>query len=439
MLCVALAFWTCLLRGQNLSSTNVSSAARPARVVPQRFEFKEGDRIVFLGDGWMGNEQKDGYIETMLTSRMGGKKVIFRNVAGSAEVVSGRSKASPDPLGKELKRLKEPLQAIKPTVVFLAYGMEESRNGEAGLERFKLGIKKLMDTITNISSPAQVRFVIVTPPYYEAPPAPLAEAAVHNAQLQLYAKALRDIAEERSAHLVDLFETMRKDHSRRGAQNWTDDGLHPTPYGYWQIAGVFEWSLTLFPGVQRMGIGRNNSIRHGGAGVTPENVTRTETTIRLTGKDEFVFRPLEPKRSGVTNAPDGFMIQFYPMPPGKYTLKIDGEISAIYSGPQWMEAAVVRHGPLFDRSETLRQAIIKKNELCSRRQDRTYILGFRKNKPGRNAEEIPKSDPVITAEEEKIFRLTELKTRQFELAPSQPGDEEKLNPREEKPPNDRHS
>src|SRR5207245_2783055 len=115
--------------------------------------------------------------------------------------------------------------------------------------------------------------------------------------------------------------------------------------------------LTLFPGVPRMGIGKNNSIRHGGAGVTPENVTRTERTIRLTGRDGFVFRSLEPKRSGVTNAPDGFLLQFYPIPPGNYTLKIDGEISAVYSGAQWMEAAMVRHGPLFERAEALRQAI----------------------------------------------------------------------------------
>lgn len=433
VLCLALAFWACLLSGQHLSPTNRVPVAGPAAGFPQRFEFKEGDRIVFLGDPWMGDEQKDGYIETMLASRSGGKKASFRNLAPSAVPVAGRSRASLDPLEKGLKRLIEPLEAIKPTVAVLAYGLVESGNGQAGLERFKRGINKLMDTVTNISSPEPVRFVIVTPPFQEAPPAGVSEAAPHNAQLELYAKALRDIAQERNARLVDLFEAMRKQHSRPGMENWMDDGFHPTPYGYWQIAGVFEWYLNIFPGIERIGIGVNNSIRRGGAGIVPENITRTEQTMRFTGRDEFVLRPLEPKRGSATNKADGFLIQFYPMPPGNYTLKIDGEISAVGSGQQWMNAATVSHGPLFDRVEALRQAIIKKNELCFQRRDRTYLLGFRTSKKGRNAEAISKADPVIAAEEEKIFRLMELKARQYEVAPSQPGDEQKLKAHEAKP------
>jgi len=438
VLCLALALCARALPAQNPSATNGPTVARPARVSPQRFEFEEGDRIVFLGDPWIGDEDKDGYIETMLTSRSGGKKPIFRNLAWSAESVASRSKGSFDPLEKGLKRLKGPLQAIKPTVAFLAYGMAESRDGAARLERFKGDIHRLMDTVTNLSSPAQVRFVIVTPPCYEAPPGAPAEAAAHNAQLELYAKALRDIAASRNARLVDLFEAMRAQHSRRGARNWTEDGMHPSPYGYWQIAGVFEGSLNLFPGFARMGIGRNNSVRRGSGGVMAENITGAGGTLRFTGKDEFVFRPLEPKRSGQTNGPDGFWMQFYPLPSGKYTLKIDGDITAVFSGAQWMDAVMLRQGPFFDRVEALRRAILKKNEMCvprSRTADRTYLFGFRKNK---NAQEKPMAHPLISPEEEKIFRLTQLKTRQYELAPSQPADEEKLKARAEQPLTERN-
>src|SRR5688572_755169 len=144
-----------------------------------RLEFKDGDRVVFLGDTFMEREQQDGYIETVITSRLQGKKVIFRNLAWSADTVLGESRASFDPPEKGFDRLKEQLQAIKPTVAFLAYGMAESFKGQAGLEKFKTDIKHLMDTITQMSKPDEVRFVIVTPIMHEPLPAPLPKPDEH--------------------------------------------------------------------------------------------------------------------------------------------------------------------------------------------------------------------------------------------------------------------
>lgn len=441
LLCLLLTLSIFTPRAQNLPpATNpvsgISTGAPPARPAPPaRFQFKDGDRIVFLGDTWMEREQKDGYIETLLTSRLQGKKAIFRNLAWSADTVLGRSRASFDPPEKGFDRLKEQLEAIKPTVAFLGYGMAESFNGQAGLAKFKRDINTLMDTITNISNPEPVRFVIVTPLYQERPTPTLPDPTEHNAQLELYATALREIATNRNSAVVDLFGMTRDYHKRPGVLNLTDNGIHPTAAGYWRIASLFERGLNLFVGVPRMGIGINNSVRPGGGGVKPSNISRTENTIRLTGEDEFVFSPPEPKRWGVTNSQYGFLIQFIPLPPGNYTLKIDGEISAVYSDKDWTRAAVVRNGPLYDRVEEMRHAIIKKNELFFYRwrpQNQTYLFGFRKYEQGRNAKEIPMFDPLISAEEEKIFRLAELKKRQFELAPAQPGDEQKIRPPGEK-------
>ena len=57
------------------------SAQQPPRPAPQAFEFRDGDRVVFLGDTWMEREQAEGHIEARITSRLGGKNVIFRNLA----------------------------------------------------------------------------------------------------------------------------------------------------------------------------------------------------------------------------------------------------------------------------------------------------------------------------------------------------------------------
>ena len=430
MILVVLAFGAVSLSAQNDNRPS-GPHAHSGQVTPAKFQFKAGDRVVFLGDPWMGGEQQDGYIETMLTSRLEGQKVLFRNLSWTAQSPKDVAKKSLDLLEKESKRLKGPLEVIKPTVVILAYGTDESRNGEAGLERFKKGINNLMDTITNLSTPEGVRFLMVTPLTEETPPVPESEAHARNAQLELYATALRQISSERKARLVDVFEAMRLEHTRPGLTNWTEDGIHLSPYGYWQIGGVFEWSLKLFPGIARLGIGLNNSVRRGAAGVTAENITRTPSSVQFTGKDEFIFRPLPPSIGGGTNANrrDGFPLQFYPMPDGKYTLKIDGEVTAVESGKQWMNAAIIRHGPLYDRVESLRRAIIEKNGLCNGRsgkQDRSHVFGFLKQKLTGNTGLAPVSDPAVAALEQKIFQLLELKTRKYEVGPTQPGDEEAL-------------
>jgi lysophospholipase L1-like esterase len=425
ILYLVLAIGVIPLGAQNLQRA-AGPSSRPDRSAPPKFQFKKGDRVVFLGDPWLGGEQKDAYVETMLTSRLDGQKVVFRNLAWAPESQRGVEKKSMELFDKEIKRLKGPLEVIKPTVVILGYGTEESRDGEAGLERFKRDINNLMNSITNLSGPDEVRFLIVTPLCEETPAVAEAEARARNAQLELYANALRQMSTERKARLVDVFEAMRLEHTRPGLPNWTKDGIHLSPYGYWQIGGVFEWSLTLFPGVARMGIGVNNSVRRGSAGVVPENITRAANSIRFTGRDEFVFRPLVPLTAGVTNNRDGFPLQIYPMPDGKFTLKIDGEVSAVHTGKEWASAATIRHGPLYDRVEALRHAIIRKNELCSSKADRAHVFGFLKHKPAGSAGLGPVSDPAVAVQEEKIFQLLELKTRQYEVGPAEASDGEAL-------------
>jgi putative heme-binding domain-containing protein len=386
---------------------------------------------VFLGDTMLEREQTYGYIETILTSRLRGKKVIFRNLAWSADTVLGESRASFDPPEKGFDRLKEQLQAIKPTVAFLAYGMAESFKGEAGLEKFRKDINLLMDTITDISSPAAVRFVLVTPFYHEALGGSFPNPDLHNAKLEMYARAIREIAAERKALLVDIFEGMVAYHKRPNPRPFTDNGIHPNPFGYWQQAFFFERELGLYGGPLRVGFSQDGTFREGGFGLITRSVTRTDTSLAFEGRDYVLPPPLRPVPFGESVDGPGLLLQTVSLNPGKYTLKIDGEVAAVATDEQWGRGHYVMHGPAMRQVEDLRKAIIKKNELFFHRwrpQNQTYLFGFRKYEQGQNAREIPMFDPLIAEQEEKIFALAQHKTRNYELLPTQPGDEEKLAP-----------
>jgi hypothetical protein len=70
---------------------------------------------------------------------------------------------------------------------------------------------------------------------------------------------------------------------------------------------------------------------------------------------------------------------------------------------------------LISSHETLRQAILAKNQLFFNRwrpENSTYLFLFRKHEQGKNAQEIPKFDPLIEAEEKKTMTLRKREVKQ---------------------------
>src|SRR5439155_5738130 len=154
----------------------------PARAAaPEPFELKDGDRVLFIGDTFFEREVDYGHIETRLTAAFPDRNITFRNLAWAADTPMGRSRASFDWNKSEddwLKRVREQVALVKPTVAFLSYGMtaalEQSSAGvsparqSTALEKFKTDLGRLMDAIEEVSgSPAdgtkKVRVVLLGP------------------------------------------------------------------------------------------------------------------------------------------------------------------------------------------------------------------------------------------------------------------------------------
>ena len=71
-----------------------ASAATPAA----RFELRDGDRVVFLGDTLIEREQYHGWIELMLSARSTDRRVTFRNLGWSADTPAGVSRTGLSPM-----------------------------------------------------------------------------------------------------------------------------------------------------------------------------------------------------------------------------------------------------------------------------------------------------------------------------------------------------
>src|SRR6187455_2950099 len=60
------------------------------------FEFRDGDRVVLIGDTLIEREPAHGYVEQRLTTEFPTRHVTFRNLGWSADTPAGESRASFD-------------------------------------------------------------------------------------------------------------------------------------------------------------------------------------------------------------------------------------------------------------------------------------------------------------------------------------------------------
>src|SRR6516165_1093605 len=187
-----------------LSYSLLLSVLAPRARAAEPFELKDGDRVVLVGSTLIEREQRYGYWETALTTNFPDRNITFRNLGWSGDTVFGEARAAFDPVPEGFRRLKDHVLALKPTVIILAYGTNESFEGEAGLPKFVEGLNTLLDTL----APAKARIVLLSPLRQEDLGRPLPDPATNNKNLALYSDAIRKVAEKRHARFVDLYEVL---------------------------------------------------------------------------------------------------------------------------------------------------------------------------------------------------------------------------------------
>lgn len=203
------------------------------------FEFRDGDRVVFLGGTLIEREQKYGYWELALTLKNRGKSVTFRNLGWSGDTVFGESRGGfdhADPT-KGFDRLVSLTKELKPTVIVICYGQVESFEGQAGVGKFTKGLEKLLDALAD----TKARIVLMSPMPFDYAPG-LSRSSKRNAELGLYQTAMREVAARRNLEFFDLRGRIADilidlaEHDPPLSEN----GMHLTETGYALTAGLLR-------------------------------------------------------------------------------------------------------------------------------------------------------------------------------------------------------
>jgi lysophospholipase L1-like esterase len=384
----------------------------PARAGEWRLT--DGDRVVLLGNTLVEREQRHGYWELALTARSPDKNVTFRNLGWSGDTVFGEARAGFGTAADGFKHLKEHVSSLKPTVILVGYGTNESFAGEAGLPRFLQGLGVLLDTLAE----TKARVVLLSPLRQEDLGRPLPDPAKQNENLKLYRDALRKVAEQRGYGFVDFFELLADGAKVKPPAPLTDNGIHLTAFGYWKSAAALERGLGLPELRWQVESDRDRkALTAEGAKV----VAKSGALLAFEVTDVALPVPPPPPNSppGATTPGQERLLRVRGLSDGKYVLRIDGERVREATAAEWAAGVRLERGPEFEQAERLRQVIVEKNELYFHRwrpQNETYLFGFRKHEQGQNAREIPQFDPLVAQKEAEIAKLRVPVPHQYELS-----------------------
>ena len=405
---------------------------------PWQFELKDGDRVVFLGATFVEREQQHGYLELALTARWPDRHITFRNLGWSGDTVFGEARARFGDQREGFSHLTRFLRGAQPTVVMIAYGFNESFDGTAGLERFKKGLDTLLKEVEITGA----RVALISPHKHENLGAPLPDATKNNDNLYLYTDALKAVANERGYPFFNLYDLPRcqrsvpfraGDDDDRGTGNQrvtphiTDNGMHLTDLGYWHVAHQLPYLKPANWGVE---INSRGEVAVA-VGTQVSEVRSEGGMTRFTATDPVLTLPpvsVKTSNKSATKTPDGDRLWFSTrwlvlngLAKGMYQLKIDGKVYSTFSAVDEQTHLQLTRTPELEQAESLRQAIIKKNELFFhswRPQNETYIYLFRKHEQGNNAVEMPQFIPLVEAEEKKIAELRKPKAHVYEIVPA---------------------
>ena len=400
-----------------------SLAADNSPSVPNGPPWRDGDRIVLLGGGFVERMQAYGYLESLIAASQPDRAVSVRNLGWSGDTASGIARAVFGSPADGFARLEKDVRAARPTVVLIAYGGNQAFRGLDGIDQFKKDLTRLLDML----QATEARIVLLSPHRLIKPKPPLPDPASYNRDLRAYCDVLRATAKRRELTYVDLYDLFAA-HNRLDTAGGdprvpapgglTSNGLHLSRLGYWYVAPLIAKRLGLnFPTWQVTLRADGKKVASTGARVselsTQDGVLRCRVDNEVLG---YVRSPTR-KPSSHPLAPPG-KLSVAGLAPGKYRLTIDGRPVAVADHLRWKAGvALPRRGDAL-AFEALRSEIVRKNEFCFhqyRPQNETYLFLFRKHEQGNNAVEIRQLDPIIAASEKRIAELARPRSQSFEL------------------------
>jgi lysophospholipase L1-like esterase len=194
-----------------------------ARAESPKLELRDGDRIALIGGTFVERDWTTSYLETALTAWNPDKRLVVRNLGWSGDTVWGDARAGFSGRAAGFKQLQDRVAEVKPTLILVFYGTNESYAGAEGLNEFVAGLSKLLDVL-KANNPRHV--VLFSPLAHEKLDPPLPDPTTANKNLELYGNAIKQVADQRGCNFIDLFAISNDLYRENKDTKFTNNGMH---------------------------------------------------------------------------------------------------------------------------------------------------------------------------------------------------------------------
>jgi len=339
--------------------------ALPNSVRADDYFFKDGDRVVMIGDSITEQHLYSNYVEMWTVTRFPNWKITFRNVGiGGDRSVGGNARFARDVL------------LHNPTAMTVDFGMNDGNYREFSEQTFKPYMDGLQG-MADQAKKANIRTAWVTPQPLDNDDQGATALTGYNQTLEKFSLGVNQIAEKNGGQFVDQFHPYLKvlDAARGKNSKYeritAGDAVHPGPPGQALMAASILQGLnfpTLVAGVTIDA--RQNKV------TSQENcqIEELETTaqgMEFTKLDKALpFFPEEASSilpwTPILDQLNDYKIQIIGLAPGKYKIKIDSVEVAELTAEQLskgvdISAEVLKSGPIAEQAKRVKEAVEKKN------------------------------------------------------------------------------
>ena len=363
-----------MIRSSSLLLAFCVAFASPVRA--DDFFFKDGDRVVILGDSITEQLLYSNYVEMWTLTRFPKWHITFRNVGiGGDRSTGGNSRFARDILYN------------KPTALTVDFGMNDGNYQAFSESTFKTYMNGLQG-IADQAKAAGIRVAWVTPsPVEKAENGPALEG--YNETLEKYSAGVKEIAEKNNGLFVDQFHPFVEAENKARASDpkkriGGGDVVHPGAPGQALMAAEILKGLHFPTLVSSIEIDAAAGKVTAAKQCTAESVDAKKDHVRFMQVDESLpFFPSAAKSilawSPIEEQLNDYRLKVTGLEPNKYAVSLGGKKVAEYTAEQLAEGVnlagpALREGPVADQVAQVWKAVEAKNKFYHDQVFRGIVL-----------------------------------------------------------------
>jgi len=334
------------------------------------FFFKDGDRVVMMGDSITEQHLYSNFVEMWTVTRFPTWNITFRNVGiGGDRSGGGNGRFTRDVLIHDA------------TALTVDFGMNDggyTKFNDPGFQTYMKGLQGIADQ----AKKAKIRVAWITPQPLEPRKDRKEADEEYNRTLEKYSSGVADIAKTNDGLFVDQFHPYQAVYTKASTtdKNYTNvmggDPVHPAPSGQVIMAAAILQGMK-FPTLVSSAAIDAKKMTGAGKRCKIDKVKVDGDSVSFERLDEALpFFPTEAapilKWSPVLSEMNVYTLEVSGLKEGKYTIKVDGVAVLDTTADELakgvnLAGAVLAKGPISDQVKAVRKAIEDKNRHHSSR------------------------------------------------------------------------